>query len=92
MDLPTELHADNKSVLDISHDYVANDKTKHIETKTEEAIYNKLGLAWVPPELREDRGEVALAEQSASRWRTTQISFACASLSSCSCHSKPSPR
>ena len=40
-----------------------DDKTKQIETKTEEAIYKKLGLAWVPPELREDRGEISLAEQ-----------------------------
>lgn len=30
---------------------------------TEEEIYEALGLAWVPPELREDRGEVAAAEQ-----------------------------
>ncbi len=28
---------------------------------TEEEIYKKLGLAYIPPELREDRGEVALA-------------------------------
>jgi DNA polymerase (family 10) len=28
---------------------------------TEEEIYHKLGLAYVPPELREDRGEIALA-------------------------------
>ncbi|MBX2851569.1 MAG: DNA polymerase/3'-5' exonuclease PolX [Phycisphaeraceae bacterium] len=40
-----------------------DDKTKQIETKAEEAIYKKLGLAWVPPELREDRGEIILAEQ-----------------------------
>lgn len=40
-----------------------DDKTKQVETETEEAIYHKLGLAWVPPELREDRGEIALAEQ-----------------------------
>ncbi|MEO0475819.1 MAG: DNA polymerase/3'-5' exonuclease PolX [Planctomycetota bacterium] len=39
-----------------------DDKTKQIETKTEEAIYKKLGLSWVAPELREDRGEIALAE------------------------------
>jgi len=26
-------------------------------------IYAKLGLAWIPPEMREDRGEVALAAQ-----------------------------
>ena len=29
---------------------------------TEDAIYQALGLAWVPPELREDRGEIAAAE------------------------------
>ncbi|MGH3646342.1 MAG: DNA polymerase/3'-5' exonuclease PolX [Micromonosporaceae bacterium] len=28
---------------------------------TEEAVYDRLGLAWVPPELREDAGEVAAA-------------------------------
>jgi DNA polymerase (family X) len=28
---------------------------------TEEEVYDKLGLAFVPPEMREDRGEVALA-------------------------------
>jgi DNA polymerase (family 10) len=30
---------------------------------TEEEIYEALGLAWVPPELREDRGEIAAAER-----------------------------
>ncbi|HWY76676.1 MAG TPA: helix-hairpin-helix domain-containing protein, partial [Verrucomicrobiae bacterium] len=30
--------------------------------KTEEEIYEKLGLAYVPPELREDHGEFAVAE------------------------------
>jgi DNA polymerase (family X) len=29
---------------------------------SEEAIYEALGLAWVPPELRENRGEIAAAE------------------------------
>jgi DNA polymerase (family X) len=29
--------------------------------ETEEGIYEALGLAWVPPELREHRGEIALA-------------------------------
>lgn len=29
--------------------------------RTEEAAYTSVGLAWVPPELREGRGEVALA-------------------------------
>jgi DNA polymerase (family X) len=29
---------------------------------TEEEVYEKLGLAYIPPELREDRGEIALAK------------------------------
>ncbi|WP_324758620.1 DNA polymerase/3'-5' exonuclease PolX [Haloarcula montana] len=29
--------------------------------ETEEAVYEAIGMAWVPPELREDRGEVAAA-------------------------------
>lgn len=29
---------------------------------TEEEIYKKLGLAYIPPEMREDRGEIALAQ------------------------------
>lgn len=32
---------------------------------TEESVYNALGLPWIPPELREDRGEVEWAERSA---------------------------
>lgn len=35
--------------------------TRRIAGATEAEIYRKLGLAFVPPELREDRGEVALA-------------------------------
>ena len=34
---------------------------RRIAGLTEEEIYKKLGLAFIPPELREDRGEVALA-------------------------------
>jgi len=32
---------------------------------TEEDVFAKLGLAWVPPELREDRGEILVAEKKA---------------------------
>jgi DNA polymerase (family X) len=35
---------------------------QRIAGSTEEEIYKKLGLAYVPPEMREDRGEVALAK------------------------------
>ncbi|MEM6394053.1 MAG: DNA polymerase/3'-5' exonuclease PolX [Planctomycetota bacterium] len=39
-----------------------DDKAKVIAAKTEEDVFKALGLAWVPPELREDRGELKLAE------------------------------
>ncbi len=31
---------------------------KPVAGKTEEDVYHKLGLAWIPPEMREDRGEL----------------------------------
>ncbi len=31
--------------------------------RTEEEVYRLLGLDWIPPELREDRGEIALAQE-----------------------------
>jgi DNA polymerase (family X) len=34
---------------------------RRIAGATEEEVYEKLGLAYIPPELREDRGEIALA-------------------------------
>ena len=37
---------------------------RRIAGKSEEEVYKKLGLAWVPPELREDRGEVEAAEEN----------------------------
>ena len=35
--------------------------TRRVAGKTEQHIYAKLGLDWIPPELREARGEIALA-------------------------------
>jgi DNA polymerase (family 10) len=35
---------------------------KEILCATEEEVYETLGLPWIPPELREDRGEVAAAK------------------------------
>jgi DNA polymerase (family 10) len=40
-------------------------KTRSIAGATEAEIYKKLGLQFVPPELREDRGEIALAQKNA---------------------------
>jgi len=36
---------------------------KRIETESEEALYNALGLVYIAPELREERGEISAAEQ-----------------------------
>ena len=36
---------------------------KVIASETEEKIYEALGLAWIPPVLREDQGEIELAEK-----------------------------
>ncbi|KAB8171025.1 DNA polymerase/3'-5' exonuclease PolX [Streptomyces sp. 3MP-14] len=33
--------------------------------RTEEEVYRRLGLPWIPPTLREDRGEVAAAQRDA---------------------------
>jgi len=37
--------------------------TRRVAGKTEEEVYAKLGLDWIPPELREARGEIALARE-----------------------------
>lgn len=36
---------------------------KPLPSVTEEAVYQRLGLQWVPPELRENRGEIDLAAE-----------------------------
>jgi DNA polymerase (family 10) len=40
-----------------------NDDGSIVAGETEEGIYDALGLAFVPPELRENRGEIAAAEE-----------------------------
>jgi DNA polymerase (family 10) len=37
--------------------------SRRVAGKTEQEIYGKLGLDWMPPELREARGEIALARE-----------------------------
>ena len=39
------------------------DDDSRIAGETEEGIYKALGLAWIPPELREHRGEIEAAEE-----------------------------
>ncbi len=41
-----------------------SDSDKVVAGKTEQDVFKALKLSWVPPELREDRGEVAMAESS----------------------------
>lgn len=41
------------------------DTMNKIAGKTEEDVYNKLSLPWIPPELREDRGELEAAKKNA---------------------------
>ncbi|TSA45046.1 DNA polymerase/3'-5' exonuclease PolX [bacterium] len=36
---------------------------KFLAGRTEEEIYKKLGLDWIPPEMRENRGEIELAQK-----------------------------
>jgi len=37
---------------------------KKIAGKTEEEVYNKLGMTWMPPELRENHGEIEAAQKN----------------------------
>ncbi len=38
-------------------------RNRQIAGTSEEDIYSKLGLAWIPPELREDKGEIEAARE-----------------------------
>lgn len=40
-----------------------NKSGKKIAGETEEGMYRQLGLSWIPPEMRENEGEIALANQ-----------------------------
>ncbi|MBI5265073.1 MAG: DNA polymerase/3'-5' exonuclease PolX [Bradyrhizobium sp.] len=44
------------------NEYGLFDGKRRIAGASEEEVYNKLGLAMIPPEMREDRGEIALAK------------------------------
>ena len=41
----------------------AGDGAELIVSRTEEEVYERLGLAWIPPAMREDRGEIEAAAQ-----------------------------
>jgi DNA polymerase (family 10) len=44
------------------HSLTKTDESGEIFCATEEEVYKALGLPWIPPELREDRGEVQAAK------------------------------
>jgi DNA polymerase (family 10) len=46
---------------------------KPVASGTEEEVYAALKLAWIPPELREDRGEVDLASKSPEPVRLVEV-------------------
>ncbi|HEV2246909.1 MAG TPA: DNA polymerase/3'-5' exonuclease PolX [Terriglobia bacterium] len=44
-------------------EYGLSEDGKILASRTEEEIYSKFGVQWIPPELREDQGEIEAAEQ-----------------------------
>jgi len=57
---------EQKRGLKLSEYGITDTKTKKLEKfATEEKFYRRLGLQYIPPELREDQGEIELAEKGA---------------------------
>ncbi len=55
---------EQKKGLKLSEYGITDTKTNKLEKfATEEAFYRRLGLQYIPPELREDQGEIELAEK-----------------------------
>jgi DNA polymerase (family 10) len=52
-----------KKVLKLN-EYGVFKKEENIASKTENEVYKSLGLSFIPPELREERGEIALAAKN----------------------------
>jgi len=51
-----------KRGLHVSEYGIGDDESgESIACRTEEEVYERLGMQWIPPELREDRGELAAA-------------------------------
>lgn len=56
-----------KKGLSLSEYGIKNLKSKEkniSKYETEEAFYNAIGLSWIPPEIREDKGEIELASKN----------------------------
>jgi DNA polymerase (family 10) len=56
--------AEKKNMLLNEYGLHSKDKSKLIASKTEEEIYKALGLSYIPPELREDRGEIEAVQNN----------------------------
>jgi DNA polymerase (family 10) len=55
---------EQKKGLKLSEYGITDSKTNKLEKfATEEAFYGRLGMQYIPPEIREDRGEIELAEK-----------------------------
>jgi DNA polymerase (family 10) len=52
------------SVSDFGIKKKGDDNSQYKKYKTEESFYKALGMQWVPPEMREDTGEIELALQN----------------------------
>jgi DNA polymerase (family 10) len=53
-----------KQGLHVSEYGISDDETgDSVAYRTEEEVYERLGMQWIPPELREDRGELAAARK-----------------------------
>jgi DNA polymerase (family X) len=53
-----------KQGLHVSEYGIADDESgKSLAFTSEEEVYERLGMQWIPPELREDRGELAAARE-----------------------------
>ena len=52
----------NKGLSLSDHNFAKTDGSGEILCATEEEVYTALGLPWIPPELREDRGEIQAAK------------------------------
>jgi len=62
----SQAHNVHMRTIAIKHGLVLNEyglfrDGRRLAGRTEEEIYEKLGMEWIPPELREDRGEIEAA-------------------------------
>ena len=57
-----ELRLNEWGLVDIKSD-------QKISGESEEHLYNELGLEWIPPEMRENHGEIEMAKKGSKEWQ-----------------------